>query len=46
MYPFSPVFLILSTEKSFKMFRRHNKIALVSESFALSSLISTPLTNK
>ena len=37
---------MLSTEKSFEMFPRHNGLAIISESFALNLWISVPLTNK
>ena len=46
IYPFNPVFFILSTEKSFKMCPRHNGYGTISESFALNLIISVPLTNK
>ena len=45
-YPFNLVFFILSTEKSLKIFPRHNGAAAISESFALNLIISVPLTNK
>ena len=37
---------MLPTEKSSEMGPRHNGTATVSESFALNSIISVPLTNK
>ena len=43
---FIPVFFILSTEKFLEMFPRNNGVATISESFALNSAISVPLTNK
>ena len=35
-YPFNPVFFILSTEKYFELFLRHNGVATISKSFALN----------
>ena len=32
----NPLFFILSTEKSFEMFPRHNRVATILESFALN----------
>ena len=40
------MFLILSTEKSFEMFPRHNVVATISEYFALNLIVSVRLTNK
>ena len=37
---------MLSAEKSFEMFPRHNGVATVSESFALNLIISVLFTNK
>ena len=45
-YPFNPVFFIWSTDQSFEMFPKHKGYAFISESFALSLIISVPLTNK
>ena len=36
---------MLSTEKSFEIFARHNELAIISESCALNLWISVPLTN-
>ena len=45
-YPYNPAFFILSTEKSFETFSRHNAAAFIIEAFALNLRISRPLTNK
>ena len=37
---------ILSTDQSFEMFPRNNRVATISESFVLNLQISVPLTNK
>ena len=37
---------MLSTEKFFEMFPRHNGVPTILESFVLNLIISVPLTNK
>ena len=43
-YPFSPVFFMLSTVRSFGIFPRHNGYGFISESFPLNLQIFTPFT--
>ena len=47
-FPYSPVFFILSTEKSLEMFPRHISVlpSFVSYFFALNLQIYVPLPNK
>ena len=44
-YLLNPIFFILSTGKSFKMFPKQSGFATISESFALDSIIYVLLTN-
>ena len=43
--PFNLVFFILSTEKSFEMFGRHNGVSTFPEFLSLNTIIYVPLTN-
>ena len=46
MYPYNPVFLILSTVRSYGIFPINNGVGTISESFTLNLIIYLPLTNK
>ena len=41
-----PCFFILSVDQSLEILPKHNRLATISESFALIFIISVPLTNE